>query len=195
MLNVPSLSRPPFAYSGTATNFELYGSLATITRVQRTLFASWSSPRRPASTPSSSKYRSPAHGLTRHMTSIFFSLLFHSDISQVRGHATVHYESKLEPWSETYGWKPPGFDPLHLAITAAHDRHLAIHAWMNGTATSVLMFLCSCSVAVMPRHLLPLLPRSDAHVAWPAPASRGHPALQCPARLELVRRQWKSPGT
>ena len=67
--------------------------------------------------------------------------------AQVRGHATAHYDSKLEPWSETYGWKSPGFDPLHLAVRAAHERHLAIHAWMNGIATSVLLFLLCCCYA------------------------------------------------
>eukprot|EP00897_Mesotaenium_endlicherianum_P005518 jgi/Mesen1/4995/ME000248S04273 len=53
------------------------------------------------------------------------------DVRQVRGNGTAHYASKLEPWSETYGWTSPGFDPLQLAVQEAHARHLSLHAWVN----------------------------------------------------------------
>lgn len=53
---------------------------------------------------------------------------------QVRGEADAFYQSSFEPWSKeltgTLG-KDPGFDPLAVAITEAHERGLKIHAWTN----------------------------------------------------------------
>jgi uncharacterized lipoprotein YddW (UPF0748 family) len=50
---------------------------------------------------------------------------------QVRGNGTVYYPSRLEVWSEHFGFKDPGFDPLGKAIEAAHARGLKLHAWVN----------------------------------------------------------------
>jgi uncharacterized lipoprotein YddW (UPF0748 family) len=50
---------------------------------------------------------------------------------QVRGQADVHYPSPDEPWSNTYGWTNPGWDPLAYAITAARSRGLEFHAYFN----------------------------------------------------------------
>jgi uncharacterized lipoprotein YddW (UPF0748 family) len=50
---------------------------------------------------------------------------------QVRGNATASYKSADEPWSERFNWVDPGFDPLATAIEAAHERGLALKAWVN----------------------------------------------------------------
>jgi uncharacterized lipoprotein YddW (UPF0748 family) len=50
---------------------------------------------------------------------------------QVRGNATVAYPSKLEPWSRHYEYEDPGFDPLAIAVEAAHENGLRIEAWIN----------------------------------------------------------------
>ena len=55
-------------------------------------------------------------------------------IFQVRGRSDAFYRSSLEPWAEeltgTLGLDP-GWDPLEIAIDAAHTRNLNIHAWIN----------------------------------------------------------------
>lgn len=56
---------------------------------------------------------------------------------QVRGAADAFYSSDLEPWGrELFRDLPadaadPGFDPLSLAVTEAHERGLKLHAWVN----------------------------------------------------------------
>ncbi len=53
---------------------------------------------------------------------------------QVRGQGDALYRSRLEPWSElllTNGRTDPGFDPLAVAIEAAHQRGMRLHAWVN----------------------------------------------------------------
>jgi uncharacterized lipoprotein YddW (UPF0748 family) len=47
---------------------------------------------------------------------------------QVRGRADAFYNSAFEPKASNV---PAGFDPLQVAINAAHSRGLRIHAWMN----------------------------------------------------------------
>lgn len=53
---------------------------------------------------------------------------------QVRGQADALYRSNLEPWCELLldeGQTDPGFDPLAIAIDAAHKRGIRLHAWVN----------------------------------------------------------------
>ncbi len=62
-----------------------------------------------------------------HLNAIFF---------QVRPVADAFYASPHEPWSEyltgVQGKMPsPFYDPLTLAVTAAHQRGLQLHAWFN----------------------------------------------------------------
>ena len=57
-------------------------------------------------------------------------------IFQVRPSADALYDSALEPWSEYLmghmGQAPvPLYDPLALAVAAAHARGLELHAWFN----------------------------------------------------------------
>jgi hypothetical protein len=63
---------------------------------------------------------------------------------KVRGNASTYFSSKIEPWSECYDWKSPGFDPLRLAIKEAHSQNMALHAWINGELLS-FFFLSSSS--------------------------------------------------
>jgi uncharacterized lipoprotein YddW (UPF0748 family) len=50
---------------------------------------------------------------------------------QVRGNATVSYRSSIEPWSELFDYKDPGFDPLANMIEAAHTGGMRVVAWVN----------------------------------------------------------------
>ncbi len=57
-------------------------------------------------------------------------------IFQVRPSSDALYDSALEPWSEYLtghmGQAPePFYDPLALAVAAAHARGLELHAWFN----------------------------------------------------------------
>lgn len=52
-------------------------------------------------------------------------------VFQVRGNATASYKSAYEPWSESFHFADPGFDPLATAIQAAHSRGLKLEAWVN----------------------------------------------------------------
>ncbi len=62
---------------------------------------------------------------------------FNVILFQVRGNATVFYESELEPWAwelhdriQDLG-KDPDWDPLTVAIRSAHELGLELHAYMN----------------------------------------------------------------
>jgi uncharacterized lipoprotein YddW (UPF0748 family) len=64
------------------------------------------------------------------------ALRLNAVIFQVRPMADALYASPLEPWSEfltgTAGQAPePFYDPLALAVRAAHARGLELHAWFN----------------------------------------------------------------
>ena len=50
---------------------------------------------------------------------------------QVRGEGTVGYPSRIEPWSREYAFRDPGFDPLAIAVEAAHKHGLRIEAYVN----------------------------------------------------------------
>lgn len=56
---------------------------------------------------------------------------------QVRGQCDAFYKSDLEPWGrELFRNLPadvqePGFDPLAIAVRAAHERGMRLHAWVN----------------------------------------------------------------
>lgn len=56
---------------------------------------------------------------------------FSAVMFQVRGNGTVYYPSAVESWSEHFGFRDPGFDPLAAAVRAAHTRGLELHAWVN----------------------------------------------------------------
>jgi uncharacterized lipoprotein YddW (UPF0748 family) len=56
---------------------------------------------------------------------------FNTVLFQVRGNGTAYYRSRIEPFSEDYGGRDPGFDPLTVACREAHRRGMALHAWVN----------------------------------------------------------------
>jgi uncharacterized lipoprotein YddW (UPF0748 family) len=51
-------------------------------------------------------------------------------IVQVRGRADAFYASELEPRGESIR-EGDGFDPLALTVDLAHERGMAVHAWVN----------------------------------------------------------------
>jgi uncharacterized lipoprotein YddW (UPF0748 family) len=59
------------------------------------------------------------------------NLGFTAVMFQVRGNGTVHWRSQREVFSERFAFKDPGFDPLRVAIEAAHSRGMQLHAWVN----------------------------------------------------------------
>ncbi len=50
---------------------------------------------------------------------------------QVRGNGTVLFSSGEEIWSERFGFRKPGFDPLSQAVRSGHALGLEVHAWIN----------------------------------------------------------------
>jgi len=56
---------------------------------------------------------------------------FNTLMFQVRGNGTAFWRSELEPWADELGGRDPGFDPLEVAVEAAHARALELHAWVN----------------------------------------------------------------
>ncbi len=59
---------------------------------------------------------------------------FNTVYFQVRSRGNAVYKSSLEPWAlELTGFlgRDPGWDPLAVAVDAAHERGLEIHGWFN----------------------------------------------------------------
>lgn len=56
---------------------------------------------------------------------------FRAVLFQVRGNGTVLYPSQHEVWSDTFGFEDPGFDPLDVAVAAALEHGVQLHAWVN----------------------------------------------------------------
>lgn len=56
---------------------------------------------------------------------------FTAVLFQVRGNGTAAWRSAHEVWSERFGFRDPGFDPLAIAVAAAHARGMQLHAWVN----------------------------------------------------------------
>ena len=69
-------------------------------------------------------------GIVENVAAFGFNAIFF----QVRGGGDAFYNSSVEPWAKdltgTLG-KDPGWDPLQVAVDAAHAHGLELHAWMN----------------------------------------------------------------
>lgn len=55
-------------------------------------------------------------------------------VVHVRPYGDAMYESEYFPWSKIASGKQgknPGFDPLNIMVTQAHERNLRIEAWVN----------------------------------------------------------------
>jgi uncharacterized lipoprotein YddW (UPF0748 family) len=67
---------------------------------------------------------------------------------QIRGNGDAYYQSALAPWAKkltgTLG-QNPGWDPLQVAITRAHQRGLQLHAYWNVFAAWPVPAGCSTS--------------------------------------------------
>ena len=62
------------------------------------------------------------------------SLGMNAVVVHVRPFSDAMYESSYYPWSKYASGKQgvdPGFDPLDVMVTEAHERGLQIHAWLN----------------------------------------------------------------
>ena len=111
-----------------------------------------------------------------HFNAIFF---------QVRSVSDAMYPSAIEPWSEyltgVQGRAPaPYYDPLAFAITEAHQRGLALHAWFNP-------FRAGHPQSKSPpaaNHVTRLLPELVRHYCDQTLLDPGEPAAQ--ARIEAV---------
>lgn len=92
---------------------------------------------------------------------------------QVRGEFDAYYDSPIEPWGEAVSVSAsgPGFDPLALAIRAAHDRGLRLHAWVN-----VFTLWRGYEEPIDPRHPLREMPGWAVYGSdgKPEPASPGY---------------------
>jgi uncharacterized lipoprotein YddW (UPF0748 family) len=56
---------------------------------------------------------------------------FDALVFQVRGAASTFYPSEIEPRAPELSGMPAGYDPLRIALDAAHARGLELHAWIN----------------------------------------------------------------
>lgn len=56
---------------------------------------------------------------------------FDALVFQVRGAASTLHPSRLEPRAPEMAGMPEGYDPLRIALEAAHARGLDLHAWIN----------------------------------------------------------------
>src|SRR5690606_496558 len=55
---------------------------------------------------------------------------------QIRGQMDTHYPSPYEPWSNTYNWQNPGWDPTAYAIEKCHSLGMEFHAYINTHAVA-----------------------------------------------------------
>lgn len=82
---------------------------------------------------------------------------FNVVLFQVRGAGDAFYRSNLEPWATRLGGalgKDPGWDPLQVALDAAHARGLELHAYMNAFTGWTGSQPPPASVAGAPAHVL-----------------------------------------
>jgi N-acetylmuramoyl-L-alanine amidase len=56
---------------------------------------------------------------------------FNAIFFQVRGQAETLYPSPYEPWSKLVDNRDPGFDPVRLAVSEAHQQGLKFYAYIN----------------------------------------------------------------
>lgn len=76
---------------------------------------------------------------------------FNTLIVQVRGRGDAYYQSDLEPRAAELAGQP-GFDPLQLTIDQAHDKGLAVHAWVAVNLVSSAATLPAARTHIVYRH-------------------------------------------
>ena len=111
---------------------------------------------------------------------------------QVRGAADAIYRSAIEPCATVLCARlggTPLYDPLELAVRAAHDHGLELHAWLNALTGLGAGGAAQCATLVEseagnPRHLL------LEHPEWAMVDDAGE-RQRCPNAEEYV---WLSPA-
>ncbi len=89
-----------------------------------------------------------------HVNAVFF---------HVRVEGDALYRTDLAPWSRLLTGKQgedPGYDPLSFAVSAAHERGIELHAWLNPYRTRLSRRCGADSVKVHPDHV------SSTHPEW-----------------------------
>lgn len=56
---------------------------------------------------------------------------FNTLLVQIRGRGDAFYRGGWEPRAELLRGRSDGYDPLAVAVQEAHDRGMAVHAWIN----------------------------------------------------------------
>lgn len=120
------------------------------------------------------------------------SLKMNTIIFQIRPACDALYESSLEPWSEylsgMQGRAPvPYYDPLAFAITEAHKRGLALHAWFNPFRAHHFQSVSP----IAPNHISrtqPQLVRNYAKYLWLDPGDPAVRALSQRVVLDVLKR-------
>ncbi len=82
---------------------------------------------------------------------------------QVRVEGDALYRTDLAPWSRLLTGdqgQDPGYDPLAFAVSAAHDRGIELHAWLNPYRTRLSRRCGRSGAKVHPRHV------SRTHPEW-----------------------------
>jgi uncharacterized lipoprotein YddW (UPF0748 family) len=108
---------------------------------------------------------------------------FNSVLFQVRGQCDTYYPNPYEPWSSTFGWTDPGWDPLAYAIEQAHNKGLEFYAYIN-THTMMANFPPAVTT---PQHIYNLHGPS-AQESWVIHDESGTPVYVEDAYV------WLSPG-
>jgi uncharacterized lipoprotein YddW (UPF0748 family) len=76
---------------------------------------------------------------------------FNTLIVQVRGRGDAYYESDLEPRAQEIAGQPK-FDPLQLTLEQAHEKGLAVHAWVAVNLVSSAATLPAARTHLVYRH-------------------------------------------
>jgi len=89
-----------------------------------------------------------------HVNAVFF---------HIRVEADALYRTDLAPWSRLLTGdqgRDPGYDPLAFAVSAAHERGIELHAWLNPYRTRLSRRCGADSAKVHPDHV------SRTHPEW-----------------------------
>lgn len=114
---------------------------------------------------------------------------FNAVFCHVRPNADAYYPSAVFPWSDALTGTPgadPGYDPLAYMVTAAHDRGLQFHAWINPYRISAKSTQIS---TLAPQHIARRWledddPQNDHYIAFATGGMYFNPAV--PAVQKLI---------
>ncbi len=111
---------------------------------------------------------------------------FNTVLFQVRGQCETFYNSPYEPWSVSYNYTNPGWNPAAYAITKAHENGLEFHAYIN---THVMCGSSGVSVSTSPEHVYNIHgPNATGSDCWVICDENGNPVTAADSYV------WISPG-